>query len=313
MRARNLNPPRATSRCLLALLTALAVSGSWAQEAPEPEAPVAPVPAVPAAPAAPSAEQEMERLQREMELKSRELERHAREMERHARQVERQVERQMEKQVRIYRGEDGSLRIKTRDENGERAEVQVDLGEDFGGALTRRIYDELESKGILDEKGLVVEEAMDAVPKNINIGISGDLGRAQRHDHHEKDSGDDGMEWLIPIIGILAVFGTPVLIVWLVTRNSYRKKQLLMDNINRMVAEGRDIPQEMLDALEGSSPANLKDRGFTLIAVGLAVFIWLSISAGPEVGSLGLIPLFIGVARFINWKLEQQQNSNQAG
>ncbi len=228
------------------------------------------------------------------------------------------------KQVRILRQDDGSLRIIARGEGGENADIQVDLGEEFGGAVTRRIYEKLEEKGILDEQGLVVEEAMDSalesVPRNIDIGISAEMERAHRiaenhrraHEHEIEQSvrnndSDEISELNVAIVAILAVFMTPVLIVWLVTRNSYRKKQLMMENINRLVAEGRDIPQELLDAMDETSPAKTKDRGFTLIAVGAAVFIWLSASAGIGVGSLGLIPLFIGVARYINWKLDNQQ------
>ncbi|SDZ85105.1 DUF6249 domain-containing protein [Microbulbifer marinus] len=273
MRARNLHPVRAGARWLLALVAALSVAGSWAQETPGEDPVISEPPPPPAAAEAPQQER-------------------------------------VEKQVRITRDERGNLRIRTRDENGERSEVQVDLGQEFGGALSRRIIEKLENKGILDEKGLIVEEALEGVPKNINIGISGDIdeprGHHNAHDHDDFPFKGD-VAVLIPIISILAVFGTPILIVWLVTRNSYRKKQLLMDNINRMVAEGRDIPPELLDAMEGESPRNMKDRGFTLIAVGLAIFIWLTISSGVEVGSLGLIPLFIGVARFVNWKLDNKQ------
>ncbi len=264
---------RAGARWLLALVATLCVAGSWAQETPTEDRVMPDPPQPPAAAEAPEAEQ-------------------------------------VEKQVRITRDANGNLRIRTRDENGERSEVQVDLGEEFGGALSRRIIEKLESKGILDEKGLIVEEAMDSVPKNISIGMSADIdhhrGHSRHHDHDDFPFKGDAAV-LIPIISILAVFGTPILIVWLVTRNSYRKKQLLMDNINRMVAEGRDIPPELLDAMEGESPSNMKDRGFTLIAVGLAIFIWLTAAAGPGVGSLGLIPLFIGVARFVNWKLDSKQ------
>ena len=281
MRARNNNhsTPRAGARWLLALVAVLAVSSGWAQDNAAEESAVD-QPAMPAPPKPPQPSE-------------------------------------VTKQVRITRGDDGTLRIRTSDEHGKRTDVQVDLGEKFGGALTRRIYSELERKGILDEKGLVVERAVDDaledVPRNIDIGIQGDMDFDHPHGpgfHVRGDSVD--FNWIVPVIAILAVFGTPILIVWLVTRSSYRKKQLMMDNINRMVAEGRDIPPELLDAMEGASPSNMRDRGFTLIAVGLALFIWLSLSSGVEVGSLGLIPLFIGVARFINWKLDHQQGI-QAG
>ncbi|MEX2963126.1 DUF6249 domain-containing protein [Microbulbifer sp. TYP-18] len=313
MRAKR-NYPAALWLAVLAAFTAL----SWAQEPADvqvPQTPDAPVPA-PEAPRATGVEGQMEQRQLQRAKEAQERLSQAREVQSRARD-------QLHSQVRIYRDEDGSLRIKTRDEDGETSEVQLDLGEEFGGALTRRIYDELESKGVLDEKGFVVDRVLDGVPENVSIGITRESntgarsdrshrrGGSGRHDHGF-EFGDNNMELIPAILGILAVFGTPVLIVWLVTRNSYRKRQLLMDNINRMVVEGRDIPQEMLDSLEGTSPANLRDRGFTLIAVGLALLIWLSIAAGPEVGSLGLIPLFIGAARFINWRFEQQ-NSSGAG
>ncbi|WP_240914209.1 DUF6249 domain-containing protein [Microbulbifer sp. SH-1] len=235
-------------------------------------------------------------------------------------------EAKVSKQVRILRQEDGSLRIHARDENGESANVEINLGEEFGGAVTRRIYEKLEEKGILDEKGLVVDEALESVPRNIEIGIKAEMEQAERareraerareraerdmhHGHDIEQYRPRDMEWLIGIFAILGFFGMPILIVWLVTRNSYRKKQLVMENINRLVSEGRDIPPELLDAMEGEGRRNTKDRGFTLIAVGAAIFIWLTATAGLGVGSLGLIPLFIGIARYINWKLDQQQQA----
>lgn len=272
MRASNQQSGRGFARWLLALLCATTCMTVWAQERSGEETPPQP----PAPPAA----------------------------------VEAPAPPQTDKQVRILRDEDGSLRIMARDENGERTEVQVDLGDDFGGAVSRRVVEQLHNSGILDERGRVTAEAMNSVPRNVSIGISGGVGQARDHQgfHDHSDFPFKGdLAVLIPIIAILAVFGAPVLIVWLVTRTSYRKKQLMMDNINRLVAEGRDIPPELLDAMQGESPSNMKDRGFTLIAVGLALFIWLTISAGPGVGSLGLIPLFIGVARFINWKLDHKQ------
>lgn len=273
MRARNFYPihcplylGRAAARFLLAPLLALSLAAAgWAQETTSDEEVMPPAPTPPAPAEAPK----------------------------------------VDKQVRITRDEQGNLQIKTRDESGESTEVSVDLGEEFGSDLSRRILSRLESKGIVDGGGLVTERALSDVPKNVRIGISGDLDFDGGDLSHQRGGSD--MDWLVPVVAVLAVFGTPILIVWLVTRNSYRKKQLLMDNINRMVAEGRDIPPELLDAMEGESPRNMKDRGFTLIAVGLALFIWLTAAAGAEVGSLGLIPLFIGVARYINWKLDNRQ------
>ena len=301
MRARNQQQPGKVCLWATLMVAALGMSGwgaAMAQDDAEPqvpaEAPEVPVPAKPAKPPKPP-----------------------------------KVERDMDKQVRILRQEDGSLRILTRDSDGENADIRVDLGNDFGGEVTKRIYKKLEDKGILDEKGLVIEEALESVPRNIDIGIAAEVARAQREEArharelarqvrdmergHElrifddEDKDEVSMAMLVPIVAILAVFGTPILIVWLVTRNSYRKKQLLMENVRRMVEEGRDIPPELLDAMDQEGATKARDRGFTLIAVGAAVFIWLTAAADIGVGSLGLIPLFIGVARYINWKLDHQQ------
>ncbi|MCO1333338.1 DUF6249 domain-containing protein [Microbulbifer sp. OS29] len=212
-----------------------------------------------------------------------------------------------EKRVRIMR-EDGVLTIKTQGENGERSEVQVDLGGEFGGPLSQKIIERLKDKGILDIDGQVTGETLNSVPDNVRIGLSADRDHAsQRWAHrHASHEGDDD-SWLIPVVALFCVFGMPVLIVWLVTRSSYRKKQLVMNNINRMVADGRDVPPELIDLLEEREPVNSSDRGITLIAIGAAVFLSLSALAGIGVGSLGLIPLFIGVARYVNWKLDNKQ------
>ena len=42
----------------------------------------------------------------------------------------------------------------------------------------------------------------------------------------------------------------------------------------------------------------------------MGLIIGLGVLAGPEVGALGAIPLFIGAARIIVWKLES--NGEQA-
>ncbi|GAB2883897.1 DUF6249 domain-containing protein [Microbulbifer echini] len=209
--------------------------------------------------------------------------------------------------VRIMRDDDGVLIIKSQGEDGGRSEVQVDLGAEFGGPLSQRIIERLESKGILDERGQVVEEALDSVPENVEIGLSKRHEEGSRAWSGREHYSENMFDWLVPVVALICVFGMPVLIVWLVTQNSYRKKQLVMENINRMVADGRDVPPEMLDMLEGNSPRNPNDRGITLIAIGAAVFIWLTALTGIGVGSLGLIPLFIGLARFINWKLDNKQ------
>ncbi|WP_444930602.1 DUF6249 domain-containing protein [Microbulbifer sp. SSSA002] len=221
-----------------------------------------------------------------------------------------------ETRVRIMR-EDGVLTIKSEGEGGERSEVRVDLGQEFGGPLSKEIIERLKSKGILDIDGQVTDETLDKVPNNVKISLSGDLDLGGRHreryDWHSNDSNHSdtvsvlGATTIVPVVALLCVFGMPVLIVWLVTRASYRKKQLVMNNINQMVADGRDVPPELIDLLEDREAGSSSDRGINLMAMGAAIFLSLTAIADIGVGSLGLIPLFIGVARFVNWKLDNKQ------
>ncbi|MFA0810072.1 DUF6249 domain-containing protein [Microbulbifer epialgicus] len=268
MRARNSQSMRAGVRWLVTLVAAFAALGSWAQDDNI---------AMPEPPAPPTLDAEAPEA------------------------------RKPDTRVRIMHDNNGVLTIKTQAEDGERSEVRVDLGSEFGGPWSQRIIEKLESKGILDERGEVVEEALDSVPDNVEIGLSKKYDSASSNREESHTGIDFHQVVTLPVLALLCVFGMPVLIVWLVTHNSYRKKQLVVENINRMVAEGRDVPPEMLDMLEGNSPRNPADRGITLIAVGAAVFIWLTALTGFGVGSLGLIPLFIGLARFINWKLDNKQ------
>ncbi|WP_445356093.1 DUF6249 domain-containing protein [Microbulbifer sp. EKSA008] len=214
-----------------------------------------------------------------------------------------------ETRVRILR-EDGVLTIKSEGENGEKSEVRVDLGQDFGGPLSQEIIERLKSKGILDVDGKVTEDTLNSVPDNVRIRLSENRdyrGRDRHWDHHDSHHSGSDDSSVIPVVALLCIFGMPVFIVWLVTRSSYRKKQLVMSNINQMVADGRDVPPELIDLLDEREPNSSNDRGITLIAIGAAVFLCLSALTSVGVGSLGLIPLFIGVARYVNWKLDNKQ------
>ncbi|GMG88499.1 DUF6249 domain-containing protein [Biformimicrobium ophioploci] len=302
---------------LLALALATGVGGAALAQAPEvPEVPKVPAPApiVEQVEKAGADSVEVDRVEFSESLRehileaqkiAREAEQAAREAEAEAHSAHAEARKEVEKQVRILR-ENGNVRIIAIDENGEKSDVAIEMGEEFGGTIASRIFERLEEKGVLDKKGWVVEGAMDKAPHNVRIGI--DTEELKRGG--DDNGGEAIFGLLIGLVVVLGIFGTPVLIVWLATRNSYRKKQLVIENINRMVAEGRDIPPELLDAMESEAPQKSGDRGFNLMAVGLAIFIWFSWMAGPELGSVGLIPLFIGVARFISWKMDQQPNQN---
>ncbi|TQV84622.1 hypothetical protein FKG94_03615 [Exilibacterium tricleocarpae] len=111
------------------------------------------------------------------------------------------------------------------------------------------------------------------------------------------------LEAILAAITVVALLSTPVLIVGLVSINQHRRRKLLHDNINKMIEKGRELPPELFDHLE-SRPRH-RETGVKYMAVGLGTAISLAIIDDLALGSLGLIPLFLGLAHLLIWKLNQ--------
>ncbi len=105
------------------------------------------------------------------------------------------------------------------------------------------------------------------------------------------------------IIANISIFGLPVLIVGLVLFFRYRDNQNLYKIVNNMVDKGMEIPTHLLQIQRKKAPRSDLHKGLILISLGLGIACFLKIQGG-DAWSLGIIPLFIGVAYLIIWKLE---------
>ena len=111
---------------------------------------------------------------------------------------------------------------------------------------------------------------------------------------------------ILATVAIVALFSAPVLIVGLVSINNYRRRKLLHDNINKLIEQGRDLPPALLEHFERSpNRRNDLEKGVKYIALGLGIGISLALISTLSMGSLGLIPLFMGLAHLLIWKLDQ--------
>ena len=124
---------------------------------------------------------------------------------------------------------------------------------------------------------------------------------------------------IIPLAGIaFAAFAVsvPVIIVFLVLAFAHRKRRQRAELISKFAENGQPVPKELLvdyaDADVSGQDANMK-RGILLMCVGIGVFLALGVLAGWSVGFIGLIPFFIGLARFLIWKLENKHVDNSRG
>ncbi|MCZ6525587.1 MAG: DUF6249 domain-containing protein [Gammaproteobacteria bacterium] len=121
---------------------------------------------------------------------------------------------------------------------------------------------------------------------------------------------DDGIsliEAMIPITAIVYTFGMPLLIVAVVLYFSYRKKRLMHETIDQYVTSGKDIPEEVLKGLQKEvTPKNNLHRGLVMSGIGLGIFACFAVIGVIEAAAFGLIPLFIGLAQLLIWKLENK-------
>ena len=112
---------------------------------------------------------------------------------------------------------------------------------------------------------------------------------------------------LIAGLAVVLIFGTPILLVAAMLYTSYRKRRLMHNTIDQYVSSGRDIPPEVLQSLHREvTPANNLHRGLLMSGIGLGVIACFMVMDAAEAAALGLIPLLIGLAQLLIWKLEKK-------
>lgn len=118
------------------------------------------------------------------------------------------------------------------------------------------------------------------------------------------DSGPDSpWEAWVAIIAITFTFGTPVLVVALVLAYRMRKRKMLHQIIQDLIAAGQPIPPELLTSSGAKAvppPHADRRRGIILITVGLGIVAYQI--AEHDSWGFGLIPLTIGVGYLLTAK-----------
>ena len=150
--------------------------------------------------------------------------------------------------------------------------------------LLQSLINKLDSDDALEYLKLKEEASIEALP----------WGNRR---HHANGVDPEG------IVAIICVFVLPVLIVGLVLFFRYRDNQNLYQIVNNMVDKGMEIPTHLLQLQRKKAPRSDLHKGLILISLGLGIACFLKIQGGDG-WSLGIIPLFIGFAFLIIWKLE---------
>lgn len=112
-------------------------------------------------------------------------------------------------------------------------------------------------------------------------------------------------ETLVAILGMVATFGLPVLLVAIILWFKHRKLRMTHETIARLVEKGLPVPPELLASPgQGGSPVALRG-GLVLIGLGLALAIFFLETGGPW--SIGLIPGLMGLALVVSWTIERRE------
>ncbi|MGE5207887.1 MAG: DUF6249 domain-containing protein [Alphaproteobacteria bacterium] len=117
----------------------------------------------------------------------------------------------------------------------------------------------------------------------------------------------------IPIVAIvfMSIFGAPVLIVMVIGIFALIGSRMRQRTIRMMVEKGQPVPAELL-APEVRRVRRRSDvrRGVIWTMVGLGLMVWLAAVNDWEGGvwSFGLIPFLIGLGYLIVWKLEGKKD-----
>ena len=155
--------------------------------------------------------------------------------------------------------------------------------------------------------------------------------------HHEMPSDFGGITHdpnvIIPVVAMLLLFGGPILLLIVLAVLHYRAKARRQQNINmnidKLLAEGRDIPLEMLlgeeaAVMKPAMPARpgivlaaprddaTMQKGVRNIGLGTGWLIFLTIMFSIEIGSFGFIFIGLGISQLVIWKLSSPSTNTGA-
>jgi len=176
-----------------------------------------------------------------------------------------------------------------RPELGRRLQTQIQT--QIVEAITEALD---ENPDLSDTDRQAVEQALKKAPSFGNINL----------DLDENGAG----ELILGGLAIVLIFGTPIMLVAAFLYAGHRKRRLASNMAGQFLANGQPVPPEVWRGLAGDpTPRSNLHKGMIMLGLGLGIFLCFWLIGSPEAAYLGLIPLFIGIAQLLIWKLEEQK------
>ncbi len=165
----------------------------------------------------------------------------------------------------------------------------------------------------IDQIGDLLEKfAGKDVAKEVVVELEGlskeekkELAKAIKQGFDFKREDIPGWVGAVAILGVILIFGFPILVLIAVFIYLGRKRRQKMAIIQVYLDAGKDVPVELLRTFDGNG--NSFKSGIMLTGTGLGIAAAFNAAGDTTIGALGLIPLFIGVAKLLFWYFEERK------
>lgn len=126
------------------------------------------------------------------------------------------------------------------------------------------------------------------------------------------------LDTLVPIFGILGIFGMPAFIVWVALRSESKKRELFHTTLQKLIDSGQVLTPELMQSIPGyvedGGKINDIKAGSILMAVGVGVSLIGLIGLGSMiVFASGLLVVLLGGAFLAYGIYEKTQQRDEAG
>lgn len=195
------------------------------------------------------------------------------------------------------------------------ATVQIKKGKEDGHIKVDVSVDDdnLSDQEALDKIANVVRKvAGDEVADDIIIEVKG-MTKEEKAEMAEAIR--EGIKFNVPdipkgavavaITGIVFLLLSPLLILIAVFIYGARKRRQKMEIIQVYLDSGKDVPPQVLNTFDNSGGSFRSGLMYT--AVGLGIIAAFNAGNDSSTGALGLIPLFIGIAKLVYWMVEERK------
>ena len=113
---------------------------------------------------------------------------------------------------------------------------------------------------------------------------------------------------LVAIISIIAVFGFPVFILFVIFFFRYKNRKARYRLAEQALAAGQPLPAEFIRENKTVDPRSQGIKN-TFTGIGLFIFLW-AITGEFGIGAIGLLVTFMGIGQWIIGSKQQAQGTD---